>query len=62
MTVYVLVHGGWSGAHAFRHVRAPVRAADHDVYTPRHSTAWVTGGCSSTPPGGASAREVLGLT
>ena len=34
MATYVLVHGGWSGAHTFRAVRRPLRAAGHDVFTP----------------------------
>jgi pimeloyl-ACP methyl ester carboxylesterase len=34
MTAYVLVHGAWSGAHGFRHVRGPLHAAGHEVYTP----------------------------
>jgi pimeloyl-ACP methyl ester carboxylesterase len=34
MATYVLVHGGWSGAHGFRHVRRPLAAAGHDVFTP----------------------------
>lgn len=34
MSDYVLVHGGWSGAHGFRHLRAPLRAAGHEVFTP----------------------------
>jgi pimeloyl-ACP methyl ester carboxylesterase len=34
MAVYVLVHGGWSGAHGFRAVRRPLHAAGHDVFTP----------------------------
>src|SRR6478735_2799062 len=34
MGTYVLVHGGWSGAHGFRHLRAPLRGAGHDVFTP----------------------------
>jgi pimeloyl-ACP methyl ester carboxylesterase len=28
------VHGGWSGAHGFRLVRPPLRAAGHEVFTP----------------------------
>ena len=27
MTVFVLVHGAWGGAHGFRKVRGPLRAA-----------------------------------
>jgi len=34
MTVHVLVHGAWSGAHGFRLVRPLLRAGGHDVYTP----------------------------
>ncbi|MCC6201442.1 MAG: alpha/beta hydrolase [Gammaproteobacteria bacterium] len=34
MATFVLVHGAWSGAHGFRHVRRLLRAAGHDVYTP----------------------------
>src|SRR5262245_9141085 len=34
MTTYVLVHGGWSGAHGFRHVRRRLAAAGHEVFTP----------------------------
>jgi pimeloyl-ACP methyl ester carboxylesterase len=34
MTTLVLVHGGWSGAHGFRALRAPLRDAGHDVFTP----------------------------
>jgi len=34
MASYVLVHGGWSGAHAFRHVRPLLQAAGHEVFTP----------------------------
>src|SRR5713226_3753400 len=34
MAVFVLVHGGWSGAHGFRAVRPPLRAAGHEVFTP----------------------------
>jgi pimeloyl-ACP methyl ester carboxylesterase len=34
MAIYVLVHGAWGGAHGFRKVRAPLRAAGHDVFTP----------------------------
>ncbi len=34
MTIYVLVHGAWSGAHGFRKVRAPLREAGHEVFTP----------------------------
>lgn len=34
MATYVLVHGAWSGAHCFRHIRPLLREAGHDVYTP----------------------------
>jgi pimeloyl-ACP methyl ester carboxylesterase len=34
MAVYVLVHGAWGGAHGFRLVRGPLRAAGHEVFTP----------------------------
>ncbi len=34
MGTYVLVHGGWSGAHGFRHVRRGLAAAGHEVFTP----------------------------
>ena len=34
MTVYVLVHGAWGGAHGFRKVRGPLRTAGHEVFTP----------------------------
>ncbi len=34
MATYVLVHGGWSGAHGFRHVRRMLHAAGHEVFTP----------------------------
>ncbi len=34
MTTFVLVHGAWSGAHGFRKVRPPLRAAGHEVFTP----------------------------
>jgi pimeloyl-ACP methyl ester carboxylesterase len=34
MAIFVLVHGAWSGAHGFRKVRGPLRAADHEVFTP----------------------------
>ena len=33
-TVYVLVHGGWTGAHGFRHVRRRLRLRGHEVFTP----------------------------
>jgi len=34
MTTFVLVHGAWGGAHGFRAVREPLRAAGHEVFTP----------------------------
>lgn len=34
MATYVLVHGGWSGAHGFRHVRRLLQQAGHEVFTP----------------------------
>ena len=34
MAVFVLVHGAWGGAHGFRQVRGPLRAAGHEVFTP----------------------------
>ena len=34
MATFVLVHGGWSGAHGFRHVRRDLTAAGHEVFTP----------------------------
>ena len=34
MTAYVLVHGGWSGAHVFRRVRPALCARGHEVFTP----------------------------
>lgn len=34
MTTYVLVHGAWSGAHGFRHVRRLLTRAGHEVFTP----------------------------
>jgi pimeloyl-ACP methyl ester carboxylesterase len=34
MATYVLVHGGWSGAHGFRHVRRLLQGAGHEVFTP----------------------------
>lgn len=32
--VYVLVHGAWTGAHGFRHVRRALRSHEHEVFTP----------------------------
>src|SRR5687768_18527221 len=34
MVTFVIVHGAWSGAHAWRWVRPLLRAAGHDVVTP----------------------------
>jgi pimeloyl-ACP methyl ester carboxylesterase len=34
MALYVLVHGGWSGSHGFRHVRRGLMAAGHEAFTP----------------------------
>ena len=34
MTTFVLVHGGWNGAHGFRFVRRILQAAGHEVFTP----------------------------
>jgi pimeloyl-ACP methyl ester carboxylesterase len=34
MAIFVLVHGGWGGAHGFRKVRGPLWAAGHGVFTP----------------------------
>src|SRR5262245_28807029 len=34
VATYVLVHGGWSGAHGFRLVRQELQAAGHQVFTP----------------------------
>jgi pimeloyl-ACP methyl ester carboxylesterase len=34
MASFVLVHGAWGGAHGFRKVRGPLRAAGHEVFTP----------------------------
>src|SRR5215467_3003469 len=34
MTIFVLVHGAWGGAHGFRRVRGPLQAAGHQVFTP----------------------------
>jgi pimeloyl-ACP methyl ester carboxylesterase len=34
MTIFVLVHGAWGGAHGFRKVRRPLRDAGHEVFTP----------------------------
>ena len=34
MATFVIVHGAWSGSHAWRWVRPLLRAAGHDVVTP----------------------------
>jgi pimeloyl-ACP methyl ester carboxylesterase len=34
MSTFVLVHGAWTGAYAFRHVRKLLQAQGHDVFTP----------------------------
>jgi pimeloyl-ACP methyl ester carboxylesterase len=34
MATFVLVHGAWSGADGFRHVRPLLREAGHEVFTP----------------------------
>ena len=34
MTTFVIVHGAWSGGHAWRRVRPGLRAAGHEVFTP----------------------------
>src|SRR3712207_5559246 len=34
MATFVIVHGAWSGSHAWRWVRTLLRAAGHDVVTP----------------------------
>lgn len=34
MTVFVLVHGAWSGAYSYRLVRPLLRSAGHDVFAP----------------------------
>lgn len=34
MATFVLVHGGWSGAHGFRAVRRLLQAEGHEVFTP----------------------------
>ncbi len=34
MATFVIVHGAWSGPHAWRWVRPLLRAAGHDVVTP----------------------------
>jgi pimeloyl-ACP methyl ester carboxylesterase len=34
VAAFVLVHGAWGGAHAWRHVRRLLTAAGHEVFTP----------------------------
>ncbi len=34
MATFVLVHGGWSGAHCWREVRRLLAAEGHEVFTP----------------------------
>jgi len=34
MTTFVLVHGAWTGAFAWRHVRRALQSQGHDVFTP----------------------------
>lgn len=34
MATFVLVHGAWSGAHGFRHVRRLLQQSGHEVFTP----------------------------
>jgi pimeloyl-ACP methyl ester carboxylesterase len=34
MTTFVIVHGAWSGAHAWKWVRPLLRSAGHEVFTP----------------------------
>lgn len=34
MTTFVLVHGAWTGAYGFRHVRRLLQAHGHEVFTP----------------------------
>jgi pimeloyl-ACP methyl ester carboxylesterase len=34
MSTFVLVHGAWTGAYAFRHVRRLLQEQGHDVFTP----------------------------
>lgn len=34
MATFVLVHGGWTGAHGFRNVRPLLHDAGHEVFTP----------------------------
>jgi pimeloyl-ACP methyl ester carboxylesterase len=34
MSIFVLVHGAWGGAHGFRHLRRQLQAKGHEVFTP----------------------------
>ena len=34
MATFVIVHGAWSGAHAWRWIRALLRDDGHDVFAP----------------------------
>jgi hypothetical protein len=34
MATFVIVHGAWSGGHAWRFVRPLLRSAGHEVFTP----------------------------
>ena len=34
MATFVIVHGAWSGGHAWRWVRPLLRSAGHEVFTP----------------------------
>ena len=34
MSTFVIVHGAWSGAHAWRWIRPLLRDAGHEVFTP----------------------------
>ncbi|MFT5396800.1 MAG: hypothetical protein ACI85N_002006, partial [Gammaproteobacteria bacterium] len=34
MSIFVLVHGGWSGSHSFRHIRKLLQEEGHEVFTP----------------------------
>lgn len=56
MTTYVLVHGAWSGAHGFRHVRAALQGDGHQVFTP--SLTGVGERSHPTSPGVGLATQV----
>jgi len=59
MAVFVLVHGAWGGAHGFRKVRGPLRAAGHEVFTV-YLDAFVPGdGDTVAGLGGATAESGL---